>query len=150
MGPQCEYLEGPLSRAKWSWKSSSPGRCPRHSGCLLLTEGFLYPHAARNRHLSGDTNKSALKGQSNEIFDSRFFKKWLILIPIDTRKSDFEFCRIFVELSVFEIPRNWLPNIIDSGESKIEPLATPILTLLKCSWLAVLNMRSQFFASMTL
>jgi hypothetical protein len=54
-------------------------------------------------------------------FDFRFFIKRLILVPIDTPKSDFGFCRIFVELFVFEIPRNRLPAIIDSGESKIEP-----------------------------
>jgi hypothetical protein len=32
--------------------------------------------------------------------------KWLIFVQIDKPESDFEFCRIFVELFVFEIPRN--------------------------------------------
>jgi hypothetical protein len=36
-------------------------------------------------------------------------------------KSDFEYCRIFVELFVFEIPKNQLPALNDSGESKKEP-----------------------------
>jgi hypothetical protein len=37
-----------------------------------------------------------LKGQSDEIFYSRFFIERLILVQIDMPKSDFEFCRIFV------------------------------------------------------
>jgi hypothetical protein len=36
-------------------------------------------------------------------------------------KSDFKFCRILVELFMFEIPRNRLPTNIDCGEYKIEP-----------------------------
>jgi hypothetical protein len=50
-----------------------------------------------------------LKGQSNEIFDSCFFIKQLILIPTDMPRSDIEFRRIFVDLFVLEIPKNRLP-----------------------------------------
>jgi hypothetical protein len=70
-----------------------------------------------------------LKGQSNEIFTSGFFNKRLILVLRDVPQGDFEFCRTFVELFLFKIPRNRLPAITDSGVSKIEPQATRILKL---------------------
>jgi hypothetical protein len=40
---------------------------------------------------------------------------------MDMPIRDFDFCRIFVELFRFEISKNRLPAINDSGESKIEP-----------------------------
>jgi hypothetical protein len=44
---------------------------------------------------------NVVKGQSNEIFYSCFFFiKQLILVPKDMPKSDFEFCRIFMELDI--------------------------------------------------
>ncbi len=42
-------------------------------------------------------NLKHIKGQSNEIFDSHFFIKRLILVPIYKPRSDFEFRLIFVE-----------------------------------------------------
>ncbi len=57
-----------------------------------------------------------IKGTAQRDFLLTFsFIERLNLISIDTPKSDFEFCRIFVEL-LFEIPKNRLPTIIDSGE----------------------------------
>jgi hypothetical protein len=58
-----------------------------------------------------------LKGQSKRFLAPIFFIKWLFLVPIViTPKSDLKFCQIFVELFVFEIPKNQLSAIIDSEE----------------------------------
>ncbi len=67
-----------------------------------------------------------LKGQSNEIFYSRFFTKLIILVSINMPKSDFEICRILVELFVLELSKNRLPAVDDCGESKTEPSVTHI------------------------
>jgi hypothetical protein len=61
-----------------------------------------------------------LKRQSNEIFDSRFFIKRIILVSIDILIGDFELCRIFVQLFVLKISKNWLPAVTDSIESIIQ------------------------------
>jgi hypothetical protein len=47
-----------------------------------------------------------LKRIVKQYFLLPFFFRWLIFVQIDKPESDFEFCRIFVELFVFEIPRN--------------------------------------------
>jgi hypothetical protein len=41
-------------------------------------------------------------------------------------KSDFEICRILVELFVLELSKNRLPAVNDNGESKTEPKVTHI------------------------
>jgi hypothetical protein len=45
-----------------------------------------------------------------------YFIKRRVLVFKGTPKSDFEFGRISVELSVSEIAKNWLPAVTDSGE----------------------------------
>jgi hypothetical protein len=55
------------------------------------------------------------------FFDSRFFIKWFILVSVGIPKIDFEFCRIFMEIFLLEIPKNQLPAVSDSGESKSQP-----------------------------
>jgi hypothetical protein len=58
-----------------------------------------------------------LKGQSNEIFRLPFFIKRLILVSIAI--SNFvEFSWIYLYLKYL---KNWLPAVIESGESKIKP-----------------------------
>jgi hypothetical protein len=67
-----------------------------------------------------------LKGTvQRDFWPPVFSMKWLIMMPIDTPKSDFEFCRIFVVIRI-QNSKNGLPTIIKSGESKIEPSVTPI------------------------
>ncbi len=64
--------------------------------------------------------------------------KRLILVSIDMPKSYIEICQIFVELFVLklsenQLPKNRLPAVDDSGESKIKPYTAHIFLLLKCS-----------------
>jgi hypothetical protein len=47
-----------------------------------------------------------IKGTVQQIFRLQFFfTKRLVLVSIDTPKSDFEFCKIFVELFVLKISK---------------------------------------------
>ncbi len=56
----------------------------------------------------------------------------------------------FSDLFVFGIPRNRVPYITDSRESKIEPWATHIIDSFRCSWWTVLYMQRWFFSFMSL
>jgi hypothetical protein len=65
---------------------------------------------------------NAVKGTVQRDFSTPvFFTKRLVLVSIDMPKSNFEFCRIFVELFVLKISKYRLPAVTDSGESKIQP-----------------------------
>jgi hypothetical protein len=50
------------------------------------------------------------------VFFSYFFIKLLTLVPIGMPRSNFDFCQIFPWLFVFEISKNGLPAVNESGE----------------------------------
>jgi hypothetical protein len=66
--------------------------------------------------------RNNLKGTvQRDFFTPIFFTKRIILVSINMPKSDFEICRILVELFVLELSKNRLPVVNDCGESKTEP-----------------------------
>jgi hypothetical protein len=60
-----------------------------------------------------------LKGQYIEIFKIPFFIKQFTLVQLDMPRIEFELCRIFVEIFVYEILKNQLHIVKE--EWKIEP-----------------------------
>ncbi len=60
----------------------------------------------------------SLRDNPTRFFDTLFFVKRLILVPIYMPKSAFECCRIFVELLIFEKPKSNLPLSVTAGRLK--------------------------------
>jgi hypothetical protein len=72
-----------------------------------------------NNEKNDQIENGNIKGTVQRDFLPLFFLKLLTLIAVDMSRSNFEFREIFVELFVFEVSKNQLPAVKNSGESKL-------------------------------
>jgi hypothetical protein len=99
----------------------------RHITTAITIRRLWVQLAKRTDHTLQNSN--IVKGQSNEIFDSRFFTKRIILVSIDMRKSDFKICQILVEFFVLKLSKNRLPAVNDRRGVKNKALGNPYFWL---------------------
>jgi hypothetical protein len=86
--------------------------------CLNLVESVIRKWSSwttKKFQRSVDGAARYLNGRCQEIFDSVFFIKHHLLVPLDTPRKDFEFFRIFEELFEFVINSRCIQRSVDGA-----------------------------------